>query len=139
MIGAIMRPPSTPSAPALLAALLATVLLGGAAAARQARDADAAPMVVTTDTRDYCLTLSDQIQSYGALPDAVRGLQVEGRALCSEGQVRGGINRLRRALMVLRAGHEPAEASRAVSSSGRTLSGRSEERPGDTGPDSPDE
>jgi hypothetical protein len=65
------------------------------------------PMVVTTDTDAYCETLSRQIDEYGRdLPRMVAELRAQGLRLCAGGQVRGGINRLRRALVVLR---EPAE------------------------------
>ena len=64
---------------------------------------DAPVLEVTTDSRAYCQTLSRQIETYRSLPREVRELQLEGRTLCSEGHVRGGINRLRRALMVMRA------------------------------------
>lgn len=62
----------------------------------------APPMVVTTDTDAYCTTLSRQIDQHrGALPEAVAQLRAQGLRLCADGQVRGGINRLRRALVVL--------------------------------------
>lgn len=86
--------------PVLLVSLL---LAPGAVRAQESRDAQA-PMEVTTDTGTYCSSLWEQIRAHGDLPREVRDLQAEGRELCSAGQVRGGINRLRRALMVLHAG-----------------------------------
>ena len=72
------------------------------------------PMIVTSDTADYCARLWRQIQARGsAVPAVVRDLGEEGHSLCDDGQVRGGINRLRRALMMLqderknRRGNEP--------------------------------
>lgn len=82
-----------------------------------ARCQDAPAMVVTTDTRAYCVSLSQQIRQYGTLPREVRELQVEGHGLCEAGKVRGGINRLRRALMVLRAGARPPAVENVASPS----------------------
>jgi len=59
------------------------------------------PMVVTTDSRDYCRTLSSAIERHKSLPVEVRELKAEGDGLCREGRIRGGITRLRRALLVL--------------------------------------
>jgi len=71
------------------------------------------PMVVTSDTRAYCLTLADQVDHSGSLPPDVHALRDEGRALCADGHVRRGINRLRHALMALRAEHQdPSHRSR---------------------------
>ncbi len=67
---------------------------------------DAPVLEVTTDSRAYCRTLSRQIETYRNLPREVRDLQAEGGMLCDEGQVRGGINRLRRALMAIRSERE---------------------------------
>ena len=83
-----------------------------APAARPASTEDAPVLEVTTDSRAYCQTLSRQIETYRNLPREVRDLQLEGRTLCSEGQVRGGINRLRRALMVMRAQADDRPAPR---------------------------
>ena len=67
---------------------------------------DAPVLEVTTDSRAYCRTLSRQIETYRNLSREVRDLQAEGGMLCDQGQVRGGINRLRRALMAIRSGQE---------------------------------
>ena len=67
------------------------------------------PMVVTSDTGAYCQTLLARIRAHRTLPPAVRDLQRDGSRLCDEGLVRDGINRLRRALMVLRSGHTPSD------------------------------
>ncbi len=79
----------------------------------QAQDRDAvAPMVVTSDTGAYCQTLLAEIRAYPSLPPAVRELRQDGSRLCDEGLVRSGINRLRRALMVLHSGHAGTEMGR---------------------------
>ncbi len=76
----------------------------------RAQDRDTvAPMVVTSDTGAYCQTLLAEIGAHRTLPPAVRELQQDGSRLCDEGLVRSGINRLRRALMVLHSGHAGAE------------------------------
>ncbi|MFL5254059.1 MAG: hypothetical protein ACJ8AI_14405 [Rhodopila sp.] len=67
--------------------------------------AESAPMEVTTDTAVYCQHLSDQVgQRVHAMqsppPEVIR-LSDEGERLCDEGQVRGGIMRLRRAWLLM--------------------------------------
>ena len=64
-------------------------------------DAPGAAMIVTSDSSAYCHTLSGAIEAHGALPREVRDLKVEGDGLCNGGHVRGGIARLRRALLAL--------------------------------------
>lgn len=103
------QPSLMPRAQLVSTLLVSGLLLGGGATAAQDAGPDGAPMVVTTDTRAYCLTLSAQIETYRSMPREVRDLQVEGRALCGEGYVRKGINRLRRALMVLHDARTPSD------------------------------
>jgi hypothetical protein len=91
--------------------VLAVSVGGNDPAIAQDSETEDAPMVVTSDTRAYCLSLSDRIDRYGTMPQEVRELETEGRELCEQGRVRGGINRLRRALMVLRAERGPAGES----------------------------
>jgi hypothetical protein len=62
--------------------------------------------VVTTDTAQYCAQLGREIvsrQSRAAdLPHVeVQRLLAEGRDMCARGAIRGGIARLRRALVIL--------------------------------------
>lgn len=64
------------------------------------------PAIVTTDTAAYCRQLSDKLTELVRIAprppeDEVLGMGVEGRHLCDEGQVRGGILRLRRGVMVM--------------------------------------
>lgn len=70
------------------------------------------PAQVTTDTPQYCLHLLDEVSAQvriSAAPplDAVTRLSSEGQRMCDQGQTRGGIMRLRRALVLLREGGEP--------------------------------
>jgi hypothetical protein len=88
---------------AVLSVLLASVPLALSVAD------DAAPVVVTTDTPEYCHRLIDRVSALigsGPQPPSVtvRSLSTEGRQLCDEGHTRPGILRLRRALMLLEQG-----------------------------------
>ncbi|HVZ08810.1 hypothetical protein [Rhodopila sp.] len=61
---------------------------------------------VTTDTLTYCHHLSDEVSARVksaaiAPPPEVAVLAGEGDRLCDEGQVRGGIQRLRRAWLLV--------------------------------------
>ncbi len=73
----------------------------------QPADASAAPPVrVTTDTMEYCLHLADVVGTMTRAadkqpPSDVRDLSSEGRRMCDEGQVRGGILRLRQAVTIM--------------------------------------
>jgi hypothetical protein len=65
-----------------------------------------APFVLTTDTPEYCRHLGDLLsRTLRATPappppDAV-DLSSDGRRMCDEGKIRGGILRLRRALVLM--------------------------------------
>jgi hypothetical protein len=68
----------------------------------------AQPESVTTDTPEYCLHLRDllsgQLQALRRQPSTdVIYLSREGQLMCDQGQVRAGILRLRRALVLMRA------------------------------------
>jgi hypothetical protein len=71
----------------------------------------AVPPQVTTDTPQYCLQLLDQVSEQVRVnahpPQEVTSLSTEGQRMCDQGQTRGGIMRLRRALVLLRQGREP--------------------------------
>jgi len=69
--------------------------------------AQTAPMPLLTDTPQYCVELSDEVEEdrralVSPAPPEVEELAEEGRRLCAIGEVRGGIARLRRAMVVLR-------------------------------------
>ena len=62
---------------------------------------------LTTDTPGYCAQLVRRvIDRHSNSPD-VQHLLAEGRDLCDRGQVRGGIRRLRHALVLLH--HKPTD------------------------------
>jgi hypothetical protein len=87
----------------------ATVLLVGLFAPPPART-QPAPMQLLTDTPHYCAELFAEVEAtQNALlepaPPVVDRLALEGRQLCSLGEVRGGVIRLRRAMVLL---HERA-------------------------------
>ena len=80
------------------------VTSGRSVEAQQARDP--APLEVTTDTPEYCIYLQDRVQTQVQLassppPPEVTDLSAEGHKMCEHGQTRGGIMRLRRALLLL--------------------------------------
>lgn len=65
------------------------------------------PMQVTTDTPEYCLHLLDRVSTLARaantpVPREVTDLTTEGHRMCVHGQTRGGIMRLRSALMIMR-------------------------------------
>lgn len=66
-----------------------------------------APTRVITDTSGYCLQLRLMVEDVARRatvppPFGVMTLTDEGRRMCEEGEIRGGITRLRRALIMLR-------------------------------------
>jgi len=68
--------------------------------------------VVTTDTREYCNSLRDRVsmllhEATTPPPNEVFDLSVQGQRMCDHGQPRGGIQRLRRALMLMHQKDEP--------------------------------
>ena len=67
------------------------------------------PVEVTSDTPEYCLQLLDRISEMVRLasvpiPRDVTDLTTEGHRMCEHGQTRGGIMRLRSALMMMEKG-----------------------------------
>ncbi len=60
------------------------------------------PMPVTSDTAVYCLDLAQRMDEAGAMPPQMRVLWEKGRDLCTHGHIRGGLMRLRRAMMISR-------------------------------------
>ena len=74
---------------------------------RDAAAIDRHTLVITSDSAPYCRALCNAIDARGALPREVSELRTQGEAMCRHGQVRGGLARLRRALLVLQ--DAPAE------------------------------
>ncbi len=60
------------------------------------------PMAVTSDTPEYCATLQHLANAAPSPSAEVKRLIAEGQEMCERGEVRGGIARLRRALVVER-------------------------------------
>ncbi|MGH7156141.1 MAG: hypothetical protein ACREF3_19610 [Acetobacteraceae bacterium] len=70
------------------------------------------PAQITSDTPTYCLQLLDQVselahEALGPPPAEVLSLASDGRKLCEEGKIPGGILRLRRAMMLLTSTDRP--------------------------------
>ena len=94
------------TAPRLLIALgaLSAFSLGPAAAQNLSN-----PLEVTSDTPEYCLHLLDRVsemvrEATAPVPRDVTDLTTEGHRMCEHGQTRGGIMRLRSALMMMENG-----------------------------------
>ncbi|MDR3530842.1 MAG: hypothetical protein P4L90_09850 [Rhodopila sp.] len=104
-----MSPVRSLTTAGLLVALgtLPTIATGPAAA--QAQVIQTGPMEVTSDTPEYCLQLLDRVSDLvrlatTAVPREVSVLTTEGQRMCDHGQTRGGIMRLRRALLLMEGG-----------------------------------
>jgi len=79
----------------------ATVWLGAVPVVSQSP-----PQQVTSDTPQYCLHLLDRVSELVRVagsppPQEVAFLSSEGQRMCDQGQTRGGILRLRQALMLM--------------------------------------
>jgi hypothetical protein len=89
-----------------LAAVL--LVLGAATALSQPAPPppSAGPLRVTTDTPEYCETLAQRVaraeQARPNAPHQAEELAEEGHSMCTVGLIRGGLVRLRRALLMLR-------------------------------------
>jgi hypothetical protein len=64
------------------------------------------PQPVTSDTPEYCLRLLDRVSEMVRVagsppPREVTFLSSEGQRMCDQGQTRGGILRLRQALVLM--------------------------------------
>jgi hypothetical protein len=90
-----------------LGILLITVPLGlaSAAAVSESRQGgEAGVLRVTTDTREYCDSLAQEVTTRraGAAAAEAVALAEEGQRMCANGLVRSGVQRVRRALLILR-------------------------------------
>ncbi len=95
------------SAPLSVALCLCLVTAGGLRAADDNTLHSSAPPEVTTDTQEYCHTLRDKIllmvrQASTPPPNEIFDLSIQGQRMCDQGQPRHGIQRLRRALLILK-------------------------------------
>ena len=86
--------------------LLAVISLAAVSARAQARDP-----IVTSDSPEYCGVLMSRISGLThstAMPPPTEAaaLSEEGERMCDHGQTRGGIMRLRRALLIMRGGED---------------------------------
>ncbi len=93
--------------------VVAWLLILGASVSAQVSLVQTSPMEMTTDTPEYCHKLLDRISELVRLatapvPREVSDLTTEGQRMCDHGQTRGGIMRLRSALMIMEKGDGPA-------------------------------
>jgi hypothetical protein len=88
----------TSSVAALIFGLGATIGVNGPAIGEQ-------PAAVTSDTPEYCRQLAVRLDELTtedrAVPTAVRDLSTAGRTMCDHGLTRGGIMRLRSAIVMM--------------------------------------
>ncbi len=80
--------------PRLLLSVATIVLVAGSAGSQE-------PMPITTDTMEYCITLAERMAD-AEMPPHARLLWRNGRAMCEHGQVRDGLARLRRAMLMIK-------------------------------------
>ena len=94
-----MQPGGVTVAPMSRLLLLSVALAGCVSGRANAQDAQD-PMTITTDTPEYCIGLADRLAS-GEMPPHARVLWRSGRLMCEQGDVRHGLARIRRALMMV--------------------------------------
>lgn len=105
-----MSPARSLTTATLLIAIGALVTNSPGSVVAQDQVGSPAPMIVTSDTPEYCLHLLDRVSelvriSTAPVPREVTDLTTEGHRMCSHGQTRGGIMRLRSALMIMEKGN----------------------------------
>jgi hypothetical protein len=91
-------------------ALLVALALGQLVLGQRAHAQSSDP-TVTSDSSEYCDVLMDKYTGLVRTasmppPIAAAELSEEGKRMCVNGQVRGGVMRLRRALLMLRHGED---------------------------------
>ena len=91
----------------LLSPLGAWLLISGAPVAAQVQLVQSSPMEITTDTPEYCQKLLSRIGELVRLatapvPHEASDLTAEGQRMCNHGQTRGGIMRLRQAILLMK-------------------------------------
>ena len=101
-----MKPRSAPLFRLALLAGAAVLAPLGMAGVVMAQPLDRGPPPhLTTPTADYCAHLNREVgrqQGNAAQQPSARSLAEEGARMCDRGQYRGGVVRLRRALMMMR-------------------------------------
>lgn len=89
-----------------LGCVLVTLAVASALAQTAPPPPTGGPALVTTDTPEYCNTLAERIARAEHVrpnpPRQVEELAEEGHRMCATGLIRGGLVRLRRALLMLR-------------------------------------
>ena len=108
-----MSPARSLTTAGLLIALGVLPSISAGPVAAQALIVQDNPMEVTSDTPEYCLHLLDRISELVRLaaapvPRDVTDLTTAGHRMCEHGQPRGGIMRLRSALMIMEKGNGAA-------------------------------
>ncbi len=83
-------------------ALIAALLVFGVNSASRADD----PECITSDTPAYCEQLATKMNTLGSMPPRAHALWLQGQALCERGQIRAGLARLRRAMIIARNGDD---------------------------------
>ncbi len=88
-----------------LGLMLVIALVSAAALSQSPPASPPDPLTVTTDTPEYCNNLAARVAAAqhsraAAQPEAQR-LADEGQQMCDAGLIRGGLARLRRALLLL--------------------------------------
>lgn len=101
-----MSPARSFTAAGLLIALGTIPTVFAAPAAAPGQTDQSSPMEVTSDTPEYCLHILDRVSelvrvAIAPVPREVTDLTTEGHRMCAHGQTRGGIMRLRSALMIM--------------------------------------
>ncbi len=110
-------------------------------AALPAHADDPQSFAVTTDTPQYCAQLEKQVgDRHSAIPD-VQHLLETGTEMCTKGEIRGGIRRLRHALIILHhhrlAAKEQASPRAAGSKAAAAAPNRASSEPAKTAAPSP--
>ena len=90
----------------VLLLLLALIASWVPTAAALAAATDPSTPMILTDTPQYCAQLGKLVADRHSTLFEVKHLLAEGRDMCQRGVIRGGILRLRQALILLR--HRPA-------------------------------
>src|SRR5471030_1394631 len=108
-----MVPSRTPRFAYLVVSLIALLPISAASVSAQVGPAQAGPIEITTDTREYCQKLLNRIGELVRLatapvPRNATDLTTEGQRMCDHGQTRGGIMRLRSAVMLMERAGGPA-------------------------------